>query len=405
MKKDSLFKKIAIKIAIIMAVSNTVVTTVNIAFNLNYVWEILLQLLALVITVGLCTRVVYNAIVPLKEVNKCMLEMSKGNLHLLPKYESDDEIGELCTSLRTTITNLNTYIEEIKENLVSFGKGDFTRTSDVTFDGDFKEIQTYTEKFVTLITSTLDSLKSSVDIVSSGSSYVASGSTTLAQGSIRQAESVTSLNENIQTIAKSVSDNVKSVEYVNTSTHSAANQLIISNEKMSEIVTAMKNIKTTSYAIQKVIATIEDVAFQTNILALNAAVEAARAGKAGQGFAVVADEVRNLAIRTSKAVSETTHLIDESEQAVMVGNRLVTETSNTLEETIEFVSNFIGELETVTQTSKMQAEAIEEINNGVREISEVMQSNTEVSVDSATTSEELSNQANIMQESIDKFKL
>lgn len=405
MKKETLFRKIAIKIALIIAGCNTVSTVICIGFNVNYTVEGIVQLISLVVTTTLCTWVVYNAIAPLKELNDCMLEMSKGNLKALPKHQSKDEIGELCNSLRSTIGSLNVYIEDIRENLVSFGKGDFTRASNVEYLGDFKAIQTYTNEFVTLISSTLDSLKSSVDIVSSGSSYVADGSNILASGSIRQAESVSSLNENIETITKSVSDNVKSVEYVNVSSHSAAGQLVVSSEKMIEIVDAMKHIKSTSNDIQKVMATIEDVAFQTNILALNAAVEAARAGKAGQGFAIVADEVRNLAIRTSKAVVETEKLIEKSEDAVNVGNKLVNETATTLNETIEFVGNFIGELDVVTETSKMQALAIEEINNGVREISEVMQSNTEISVDSASTSEELSSQVSIMQESIEKFKL
>lgn len=405
MKKETLFRKIAIKMALSIAGCNTVATALCIALKLNYTLEGIIQFIALIASTTLCTRIVFVAISPLKELNNCMLEMSKGNLKALPKHQSNDEIGELCDSLRTTMNNLNIYIDDIKENLVCFGEGDFTRTSNVKFLGDFKAIQTYTEQFVTLITKTLDSLKSSVEIVSSGSSYVANGSNTVASGSISQADSVTSLTENIQTITKSVNDNVKIIEYVHVSSNTAANQLVISSEKMLEIVEAMKNIKSTSNDIQKVMSTIEDVAFQTNILALNAAVEAARAGKAGQGFAIVADEVRNLAIRTSKAVSASAKLIEESENAVTLGNKLVNETSTTLTETIEFVGNFIGELDTVTETSKMQSIAIEEINSGVNEILEVMQNNTNISVDSASTSEELSNQASIMQESIDMFKL
>ncbi len=366
---------------------------------------IVIQILSALIALGVCGQTVVNILKPLEELNNSMLEMSKGNLSELPVHESNDEIGELCTNLRTTMTNLGIYINEIRDNLDAFGHGDFTRKSELVFLGDFRAIQTSTDEFVALITETLDMLKSSVEQVSASSDFVASGSQNLAEGSIKQAESVSSLNFNIENITKSVSENVKNVQFVNTCSHQAAGELVVSNEKMNAMVKAMNDIQSASESIQKVIKTIEDVAFQTNILALNAAVEAARAGSAGQGFAVVADEVRSLAGRTSMAVKETVQLIGDSNIAVSTGSAIVEETAKSLTDAIAYVNGYMETLDEVTVASKGQAIAIEEINTGVGEISTVMQTNSAISQESAAASEELSSQSTMMKDSIDKFKL
>lgn len=366
---------------------------------------ILIQVIIVILALVVSGQAVALRLRPLKELNECMEEMSKGNLSALPKYQSQTEIGQLCENLRVTMTNLGIYINEIRSNLNAFGSGDFTRKSELEFLGDFKAIQTSTDDFIELITSTLFEIKSSVDQVNGSSEFVASGSQNLAHGSIQQAESVNILNETVENIKISVDENVKNVEYVNERSHVASDGLAISNQKMDEMILAMQNIQKTSEAIENVVKTIEDVAFQTDILALNASVEAARAGQYGKGFAVVADEVRNLASRSSEAVTETSKLISESQEAVLNGSQIVSETAKTLVDAIEIVNGYMNTLDEVTNSSKGQAVAIAEINSRIADITSVMQNNTAISEESSAASEELSSQANLMKDSIEKFKL
>ncbi len=365
----------------------------------------IIQVSCALIALIFCAFTVYKALKPLKELNKAMLEMSKGNLEQELLHQGDDEIGELCDNLRTTMTNLAIYIGEIQENMDAFGAGDFTRENKLVFLGDFLAIQTSTDHFKQLITTTLQSLKTTVDLVSSGSDYVASGSQSLAEGSAKQSSSISDLNVFIQNITEQIQENTRNVSGVNQTAQVIASDLQSSNKQMDEMMSAMADIQEKSDSITKVVKTIEAVAFQTNILALNAAVEAARAGTSGRGFAVVAEEVRSLASLTSKAVQDTTALISDSTETVKRGNQIAVTTMENLKSVTEEITGFISTLDEIAVASEAQSQAIEKINLGVHEIADVMQSNSAVSEESAATSEELSSQATEMKNAIEQFKL
>ncbi len=364
-----------------------------------------IQVICVVVSLVVCAVAVYQKLRPMKALNEAMYQMSTGNLNHDIDFESNNEIGELCANLRLTMSNLSVYIDEIKGNLSSFGDGDFTYESNIVFLGDFREIQTSTETFVQLITRTLNALKETVEQVSEGSGFVASGSQSLAEGSARQSGSIADLNVFIADITKQIQDNAISVDTANTTAQQISQELENSNSKMDEMMGAMNLINEKSEGITKIIKTIEDVAFQTNILALNAAVEAARAGTAGRGFAVVAEEVRNLSGRTNEAVKNTSDLIDETRTAIKDGNVIAESTIESLKSVTEEIVNFINTLDDIAKASQDQAVAIEKINTGVDEITSVMQTTSAVSEESAATSEELSSQASIMKDAIGQFRL
>ena len=173
---------------------------------------------------------------------------------------------------------------------------------------------------------------------------------------------------------------------------------------MSDLMNAMGAINDKSKEIGKVIKTIEDIAFQTNILALNAAVEAARAGSAGKGFAVVADEVRNLATKSQEASKSSAALIEETVKAVDEGSRLSEETDKALQNVVDSAQKILDAVSLISDATEEQSFAVSQVTTGIDQISSVVQTNSATAQESAAASEELSSQANILKDLVGQFR-
>jgi methyl-accepting chemotaxis protein len=171
-----------------------------------------------------------------------------------------------------------------------------------------------------------------------------------------------------------------------------------SNHSMDLLTASMDEIFRASHDIQKIIKTIDEIAFQTNLLALNAAVEAARAGETGAGFAVVADEVRNLAMRAAEAAKNTAGLIDGTVRKVKEGADLVHETNQDFRKVSETVIKSGGLLEEIAAASREQAHGIDQLNKAVAEIDGVTQQTSANAEESAAASGQMSGHAKQMQE-------
>ena len=176
-----------------------------------------------------------------------------------------------------------------------------------------------------------------------------------------------------------------------------------SGMSMTKVMEAMRQIATSGNEIGKIIKTIDEIAFQTNLLALNAAVEAARAGEAGAGFAVVADEVRNLAIRSAEAAKNTAELIAQTIDNINLGSGLVQDTSQKFEELVGEVKKVSTIVAEVAEASKEQSIGISQINTALVEMDQVTQSNAAISEQTASAASSLSNEADVLEESVQEL--
>ncbi len=239
-------------------------------------------------------------------------------------------------------------------------------------------------------------LNAGADEVSSAADEVSAASQTLADGSSQQAagvEETSSSLEEMASMTKQNSDNALTADRL----MQDANSIITrANTSMSDMVASMEAITQTSEETQKIVKTIDEIAFQTNLLALNAAVEAARAGEAGAGFAVVADEVRNLAIRAAEAARNTSNLIDESVGQIKRGSERLNGTNKDFSD-VETSTGKVAELiSEIAAASEEQAQGIEQINGAVTSMDKITQQNAATAEESASASEELNAQAEQM---------
>ena len=241
------------------------------------------------------------------------------------------------------------------------------------------------------------------DQVASASGQVSSSSQSLAEGSSEQAASIEETSSSLEEMSSMTKQNAENAHQADTLMKDANQVVGQANESMSELTTQMAEISRASEDTQKIIKTIDEVAFQTNLLALNAAVEAARAGEAGAGFAVVAEEVRNLAIRSAEAAKNTADLIEGTVKKVKTGSDVVTKTNEAFSQVAESskkVGELVGE---IAAASNEQAQGIEQTNTAVAEMDKVVQQNAANAEESASASEEMNAQAEQLKGMVDQL--
>ena len=369
---------------------------------------IVIMIVAALLTIGFSILIIVYISKPMGQLNGIAKRIAEGDLDCELTYKSKDEIGMLSDNLGLTVSRLKDYIKYINEisdilNQMANGNLDFTLTYD--YAGEFRKIKDAFERLSDSLNDTMSNIDQSAEQVASGSGQVAQGAQALAQGATEQASSVQQLAASINTISDQIKENAENADAANKLANDVGDQITASNQQMQEMIKAMNDISNSSNEIGKIIKTIEDIAFQTNILALNAAVEAARAGEAGKGFAVVADEVRNLASKSAEAASNTTALIESSIQAVNTGTKLADDTAKSLLGVVEGAGVVVENIEKITNASEQQAMAIEQVTLGVDQISTVVQTNSATAEESAAASEELSGQAAMLKELVGRFKL
>lgn len=310
-----------------------------------------------------------------------------------------DEIGQMIDSTMALAKHLTTISEELK----SLAEGDLTIDVHVLSGQDL--IGTSVSNLVENLNRIFGDINSATTQVADGSKQVADGAQSLAQGSTEQAASIEQLSSSVTEIASKTVENAEMAEKAAKLAGTIIGNAEKGNQQMDDMMVAVREINEASQNISKVIKTIDDIAFQTNILALNAAVEAARAGQHGKGFAVVAEEVRSLASKSAEAAKDTGELIANSMEKAELGSAIAGDTASSLSEIVAGIKESSELVSKIAQSSNEQSTGITQINTGIDHVAQVVQQNSATAEQSAAASEQMSSQSSMLEELISQFKL
>lgn len=343
---------------------------------------------------------------PVIECAKRLKMLSEGDLKS-PVFTTDakDETGELLKDLKSTVETLSNSISEVSYNLTEMADGNLTVSMSGQYKGDLEPLSRAVNTINTNLNEIMGEITMSADQVSNGSDQVSAGAQTLAQGATEQSSSVEEIVSTVEEVSSLIQKSVEHASNASAKAQGVGKDVDSCNEEMQKMMSAMTEINNSSSEIGKIIKTIEDIAFQTNILALNAAVEAARAGSAGKGFAVVADEVRNLAIKSAEAAKDTTSLIENSIRAVENGSSIANRTAKIMQEVTENTRIIVESIHEISSDSEEQSSAVSQLELGIDQIAAVVHSNSATAEQSAASSEELSAQADSLKSLVSKFQL
>ena len=412
---NSIKKKICAGIVITVFVFNALSGIASLVINWNtnphHVRAIItfsvLAVVAAVIAYFIARGIANKIADPLIKCVGRLQTIADGDIHSpMPEVNTNDETKIIRDTGAKIVDRLSGMVSDQHRVLSAMAKGNLNvEPQKDHYVGDLEDIYTSMETIIGDMSTVFTDMKVVADQVAAGADQVSAGAQELSQGATEQAASVEELAATIHNLSQQIGETKDHAENVDSLTYVTCGALGSSNTKMRDLIDAMNEIDATSEDIEKIIKTIEDIAFQTNILALNAAVEAARAGEAGKGFAVVADEVRNLAAKSAEASKDTEGLIEKSRTAVNKGNVIAQEAFDLLDGTVGQSDKVVESIHGILGAVIAQNSAIQQINVGVDQISSVVQTNSATSEESAASSEELSAQAERLDDLIAGFKI
>jgi len=313
--------------------------------------------------------------------------------------KSRDESGQMSESFASVISMMQRKLQTLE----AVSNGDLT--TEVVQRSQNDSYGNAMQMMVDRLNFMFEEIHSSTSQVSAGAKQVADGAQALAQGATQQAATIEELSSSVSEIAERTKINAEIADRTSKLSEMIMDSAERGSQQMSDMITAVSEINDASQSISKIIKTIDDIAFQTNILALNAAVEAARAGQHGKGFAVVAEEVRNLAAKSAEAARDTGDMIQNSIDRAEQGFRMAGETAESLAEIVSGINESSKLIAEIAKASEEQTANVSYINEGIVQVAQVVQQNSATAQQSAAASEEMSGQSAVLEELISQFRI
>lgn len=332
--------------------------------------------------------------------------ISKGDLSkTIETTKRRDEIGMLqntAASLNDTLTKIIGEANQALGQLANYNLG-FSDMQE--YPGDYNSLSESVNMIHRIIYQLISAIQEATSEVSTGSKQLSEAADMLSRGTMAQATSIQGVVDDIQDISERINNSSKNGEVINEKLQELNGEIQTSNGQMAELMDAVNQVEIMSEDIAKLVETIDNIAFQTNILSLNASVEAARSGENGMGFAVVAEEVRSLAEKCAEASTKNAELISECMKAIHYAKKCATKTTQSLEEIVGNSAEISRAFNDISQDTVYQAQSSYAIQDKINQISDVVQTNTATAEETAASTEELSEQSMSLQQLVEKFQL
>mgnify|MGYP002133139078 CR=1 FL=1 len=296
-------------------------------------------------------------------------------------------------------------LRETRRHLRAMTNGDLTTSPSPWGKDEAAQLMTELHKMQESLRTMVWRVRLSSDEIVHSASEIASGAHDLSRRTEQAAANLEESAASMEEITATVGQNT---QHVQEAAHMAQHNAKVATEGgriMQEVVHTMEDIQTSSAKIGEITATIDSIAFQTNILALNAAVEAARAGEQGRGFAVVASEVRSLAGRSAEAAKEIKSLIMASVERVEQGTLLVDKAGATMTEVVTAIRRVTDIMGEISAASSEQSAGVDQIGEAVTQMDQATQQNAALVEEMAAAAASLNTQAGELVNAVAVFKL
>lgn len=367
---------------------------------------LLLDFIAIIIAIIFSAFLASSISKPICRVENALVAVADGDFSLnLPTIRRKDEIGILQNTTVSLVHTLSDIIGQANEIMDSIANYDLSVKDMANYPGEFDKLSDSVNSIKHIMNNLILEVKNSVYTVQNGSHEIAQATTALSEGAVSQADSIQTLVSEFDDMAARIDSNSENEELINQKLDTLDENIHTANGQMEHLMAAVDSVETMSADIQKIVGTIDSIAFQTNILSLNASVEAARAGETGRGFAVVAEEVRNLAVKCREASMKTSELVNACVDSITNAKLCADATFESLSGIVTDSSEISVAFKDIANDTMEQAHKSKRIQDEVNNISNVVQTNTSTAQETAASTTLLSEQALHLKKMIEKFKI